>query len=288
MNLKAKILSSISSVSPSLTDSLRYFARYKRLPSKSNPRTLEEKLLVIKHGLYDSSELVANCADKYKVREYIEAKGCGFILNDLYLALPLGEPVDFDLLPETFAMKMNTGCGMNYFCKNKFDEMGDICNTISAWSNYEHTWLASAEMHYEKIKPYLIFEQYLDIIDEGVEDYKVYCFNGKPLAIMLMSGRFSDAGLCKYFMSTDWEYLGIPDNSSSPEPSYIIERPECLDDMIECSKKLSSDFPFVRIDYYIASNKLYFGEMTFTPSSCIGLSQVTVNGVSMGDFLNID
>ena len=37
--------------------------------------------------------------------------------------------------------------------------------------------------------------------------------------------------------------------------------------IINLSKKLSKDFNFVRIDWMIYQNKLYFEELTFTPAS---------------------
>ena len=37
--------------------------------------------------------------------------------------------------------------------------------------------------------------------------------------------------------------------------------------MIEYSRKLSSEFVFVRVDFYDIEGKIYLGELTFTPSN---------------------
>ena len=37
--------------------------------------------------------------------------------------------------------------------------------------------------------------------------------------------------------------------------------------MLELSKKLSKNIPFVRVDWYEINGKLYFGELTFYPGS---------------------
>ena len=62
----------------------------------------------------------------------------------------------------------------------------------------------------------------------------------------------------------DWqlhqEYLG---RLAVPGPD--IERPKSFDLMKEMAAKLSSPFPFVRIDFYEINDKPVFGEMTFTP-----------------------
>ena len=40
--------------------------------------------------------------------------------------------------------------------------------------------------------------------------------------------------------------------------------------MIEISKTLSKDFPFIRVDLYQFSNKVLFGELTFHPEGGFG------------------
>ena len=45
-----------------------------------------------------------------------------------------------------------------------------------------------------------------------------------------------------------------------------VQKPIFLNEMIEISKKLSNQFPFVRIDYVISNNKLYITELTFYPT----------------------
>lgn len=37
--------------------------------------------------------------------------------------------------------------------------------------------------------------------------------------------------------------------------------------MIDPAEKLAKDIPFVRVDFYEISGKLYFGELTFYPAS---------------------
>ena len=42
-----------------------------------------------------------------------------------------------------------------------------------------------------------------------------------------------------------------------------------MDEMVEYAKKLAKPFPFVRVDFYAVEDKVYFAEMTFTPSANI-------------------
>ena len=65
------------------------------------------------------------------------------------------------------------------------------------------------------------------------------------------------------------------------------ERPARLEEMLEISRKLSGDFPFVRCDYYIVNQKLYFGEMTFTPACGLYTAHTRIKGKEMTDYLNV-
>ena len=46
-----------------------------------------------------------------------------------------------------------------------------------------------------------------------------------------------------------------------------IEKPESMDDAFEIAELLAKEFPFVRVDLYIVRNRIYFGELTFTPAA---------------------
>lgn len=35
--------------------------------------------------------------------------------------------------------------------------------------------------------------------------------------------------------------------------------------LLSVAEKLSQDFPYVRVDLYVANNQIYFGELTFRP-----------------------
>ena len=43
--------------------------------------------------------------------------------------------------------------------------------------------------------------------------------------------------------------------------------------MVELAEKLSKNIPFVRVDFYVVNDKIYFGELTFYPGS--GMEEFT-------------
>ena len=59
------------------------------------------------------------CADKYRVRDYVDGCGCGGTLNRLLAVYDRPEDIDWDALPERFAVKWNFGCGYNLICTDK-------------------------------------------------------------------------------------------------------------------------------------------------------------------------
>ena len=99
-----------------------------------------------------------------------------------------------------------------------------------------------------------------------LEDYKIHNFNGNPKFILVCKDRYNENGMTEDFFDINWKHLNIkrPSHENSRE---MIYKPSNLNEMLELSKKLSKDIPFVRTDFYIIDNKLYFGEMTFYPAA---------------------
>ena len=50
------------------------------------------------------------------------------------------------------------------------------------------------------------------------------------------------------------------------EPMDIEQLPDFFDDMKKAADVLCKDFPFVRVDFFVANGTYYFAELTFTPS----------------------
>lgn len=75
-----------------------------------------------------------------------------------------------------------------------------------------------------------------------------------------------DSILRQNWFDLKWEPLDYNLNGVAEIPN--LEKPAMLPEMIEVARKLSRAFPFVRVDLYCTKNKVFFGELTFTP--CAG------------------
>ena len=120
----------------------------------------------------------------------------------------------------------------------------------------------NCQYQYADIKPCLIIESLLEREDgKRLTDYKVVCSYGSPYYILVCNDR--DNG--RDYYSLDWEYMEFTKaeyRSPCKEP-----KPGCLNQMLEYAAILSKPFPLARVDFYIVNGKIYFGEITLTPSA---------------------
>lgn len=272
-------------ISPTLNTKMRYRQACGKRIDLKHPTSFSEKLLWLKLNKYINDPLVIQCADKYRVREYIENAGCGSILNDLIGVWDSAEEISWDALPEQFALKWNFGAGMNIICSNKNElDRDSVVRQMKKWGR-KKIWLPYSELQYKYAPKKIICEKYLsNDADRVIADYKVYCFHGEPQAVFVMSGR--GYHLTTEFFDTQWKPLENSEKYEVAENN--TEKPQCLEQMLAVSRKLSTPFPFVRLDYYVVNDRLYFGEMTFTPAGGLYASKTKIQNKDMADFIHLD
>ena len=143
-------------------------------------------------------------------------------------------------------------------------------------------------MHYKEIPRKIICEKFLEN-EEGnfPDDYKFYCFNGRPECVMLCKGRKN--GETKfYYFDLDWQLLPLStDSINAIENNITIDKPHGYNDMLEYAKKVSKDFKFVRADFYLINSKVLFGELTFTPSAGLDTERLPQTDLLLGEMLKI-
>jgi len=224
-----------------------------------NPKTFNEKLQWLK--IYWRDDRATICADKYRVREYVKERGCEEILNELYGVWDNADDIDFDKLPNSFVLKANHGCGYNIFIKDKTQiDIKKIKKELNKMLRQKY-YIKNREWVYEGIKPKIIAERLLS--NEMPIDYKFFCFNGEPKYLYTATERETDLKID--FFDLNFNKLNFRRKYKNSEK--IIDKPKCFDKMVEYAKKLSEDFPFVRVDFYEIEGKVIFGELTFFPGS---------------------
>lgn len=248
-----------------------------------NPITYNEKLQWIK--LYDRNPLMPKCCDKYTVREYVNSKDCGEILNALLWEGVNPEDIPFDVLPKQYVIKVTHGSTFNIICtdSSKLDRQ-DVIAKCKKWLKAKFL-PCYGEWFYGIERPRIIVEKYLEGGKEGLHDYKVYCFNGIPRYISIDSNRGTGEHT-KDIYDTQWNlmhgYEMAYKASEVPKP-----KPSFLDDLLKYSKILSEDFLHARVDFFVVENNIFFGEITFTNSAGFGNVSPYEFAKKMGDYLEL-
>ena len=228
-----------------------------------NPKTFNEKIQWSK--IYDSTPIKTKLADKYLVRDWVAEK-----IGDKYLIPLLGvydsfEEIDFDKLPNQFVIKCNHGSAMNIVVKDKSKlDLVDVKLKLDKWMHENFAFKVGCELHYRDIPPKIIIEKYMDDGTGDLRDYKFTCFNGEPEFVWIDSDRHTEHKRNLYDLQ--WNQMKAKVNTNYdtfPSP----EKPKCFDEMVNLAKKLSTGFNYVRVDFYVINDSVYFGEMTFTSSS---------------------
>lgn len=239
-----------------------------------NPKTFSEKLQWLK--LYDRKPEYTVMVDKYAVKDYV-AK----IIGKEYIIPTLGvwdspDDIDWDCLPQKFVLKTTHGGGGSgvVICKDKatFDKSDAIAKLKRGLSKC--IYKSHREWPYKNVPKRIIAEQYLHQgKNDSLNDYKFFCFNGKVKFFKIDFDRFTEHKANYY--SLDGKLLGLGEKAYPIRFDVEIDLPKSFDQMILIAEKLSAGLQFLRVDFYDANNKIYFGELTFYPSS--GIKEFTSN-----------
>ena len=197
------------------------------------------------------------------------------------------DKIDFDKLPNSFVIKTNHGCKWQYIIKNKEEylknkRLFDITKKqMTGWLEQDYSFWGGFEMQYHSIKPKIIIEEFLGNSKETAQEIEVYCFNGIPRIIKKVHNdipnkltMYDETFNCIDLKFHEKEFLVNVPIAPLTKQTFVL------------SKQLSQNICFVRVDWMIYKNKIYFNEMTFTSNS--GLIKFNKKwNLKLGSLLNI-
>lgn len=283
--------STLTLISPRLNTEVVYLTKFHKRINLKKPKTLDEKIQWLKFHDYKGNTLVRDCADKYRVREYIDSCGCPEILNELYGAYDTVDEIPWDKLPQQFVIKWNFGCGQNLICFDKSKlNIEDAKKELKKWYKTHNTfYLPYSELQYKGIKPKLICEKLIETEDGGLPvDYKFYCFSGKVACVLVCIGRgFNGHGTKYYFFDREWNLLRYNKSGKEAPEGFTVPKPKNIERLFDYAKKVSKPFPFVRADFYLENGKATFGELTFTPCGGFDVNRLPETQILFGDMVKI-
>ena len=255
-----------SSFSVILTDKFFIKIQYQLTSGKrlnlTNPVYFSEKISWMK--LYNRNPEYTKMADKYEVRNYIEENIGGEYLIPLLGIYNSFDEIDFRNLPNQFVIKCTHDSGSFVICRNKAEfDMQKAKERIT--NKLKHNYFYHGrEWVYKNIVPRIIIQKYMENeSDAELKDYKIFCFNGEPKIIQVDFDKFTDYK--QNYYSPDWEIL--PLELRHPSHREKIDKPGHLSLMLQLASKLSKGFPFIRTDFFIINDEVFFGEFTFYPEN---------------------
>jgi hypothetical protein len=230
-----------------------------------NPKTFNEKMQWYK--LYYKNPLIPTITDKYKLKSYIAEK----LGTDSYTAKLYGHWYtvddlrrDWENLPEEFVLKANLSYNeynLKIVTHKSELEFDALAKELKLWLNPRHTMMNTCCCRfYKNSEPCILAEEYLEQDGHKPHDYKFFCFGGKPYCLYVnkVHSVKSESGIS--FYDPDWNLLDVQYDDYK---KVVAEKPEQFDEMLQMAEILSAGFPFVRVDFFNVSGRVYVSELTF-------------------------
>ena len=275
-------------LSPRLNIQFFFHRCHKRFANLKHPQTLDEKIQWMKLHYYKDNALVYQCADKYRVREYVRDCGLEHILNELYATYHSAAEIPWEELPDQFVLKWNFGCGGNVICTDK--SQLDRTKAVSELNYFQKikAHLLAAEPQY-KMEKVLLCEKLIETADGSAPvDYKFYCFNGVAKYVLCCVGRGEREKPAFYFFDRSWKLQRLNRSSLHLPDDFSVPKPDGIDQLFDYAETLSKPFPFVRADFYLENGKAYFGELTFTPGGGFDAGRLPESDQLFGSMVNLE
>lgn len=255
---------------------------YKRCSGRtldiSKPLTFTDKIQWLK--IYDSTMLKAFAADKVTVHAFYKMQLGMDIGIPLIAVYDNPDEIDWNSLPSDMVIKCNHGSGYNLILHDKSPKtIKSTKETLVKWLNEDYA-NRYCELHYSLIPRKILVEQYID----NLVDSKIFCFNGVPKFYQI-DKHFTENRMNFYDMQG--KPLTWLSNTHYPANYKVIDEiPPHMDELADMAAKLCKPFKFVRVDFYTAGDKIYGGELTFTPGA--GIQSYAGEGDrKLGDMLDL-
>ncbi|WP_162946986.1 ATP-grasp fold amidoligase family protein [Ruegeria sp. EL01] len=241
----------------------RFSNNHRYLPDLSNPKTVTEKLLVMK--LFGEIPR-ASAADKLTAESFVPDAARSLLAPvKRYWESPSTElPDTLNLDPATYWLKCNNGQGKNLRLTWPIDDdQRKLANeSLAAWnkSPIPHGFWA-AEWWYSTIDTRFFIEEDLAAEGEDIIDWKFWVVAGKVQ--MVQVDRDRSRGHVQMIHDRDFNF--IPKELYFKTSEDTEPRPKRYDDMVQIAEAIGQRVEFARVDLYAIGDKIYLGEITLCP-----------------------
>ncbi len=234
-------------------------------PDLRAPRSFNER--VAWKILHDRNPLIPLTTDKVAVRGFVAARIGPDSLIPLHGVWTHPSEIPWNTLPDRFVVKANHGCGYNLIVTDKASvRREDAAHLFKAWLGRSY-YRETGEWGYRDIAPRLLVEDLLVGGNGSVpEDYKLYCFGGRPHLLQVHLDRFSNHRFLWYDPHT-LAPLAMGKTRHEDVPGFAP--PAAALRLAALAARLAVGFDAVRVDFYLSGGQPYFGELTHYPGGAV-------------------
>ena len=229
-----------------------------------NPLTFNEKIQWYK--LFYENEEISRITDKYLFKSYVAEK----LGSDKYTIPLLGHWYksnellkDWKNLPEEFVLKSNlsyNGNNMKFITNKSAVDIDDVINEVKTWLDPRNTMMNTCCCRFNHSTPCILAEVFLKEEGHTPNDYKFFCFDGEPYYVYAATAHFEKGMSAISFYDLKWNMLNV---KYADYLTAKVDKPKQFNQMLDIARKLSSGFPFVRVDFFNVADRVYLSELTF-------------------------
>ena len=237
--------------------------------------------------LNDRRPLLAWTADKLAQKEYVRN-----LASSNAAVQPVRIPITYwagnnsaelralsPQLPEGWVFKPNHSCGrFRIFgampSGTARPDWEELIALTSEWGDYDEEKRIMGHWAYTHSRIAMIAEERIGGVDRPLE-IKVLCFGGRAHSLMSQEGIGTDDWRVAYY-DTQFNRVNSGWSHELPIHAHDLKNalpPSVRTTLIQAAETLAAPFDFMRVDFYVAENEVWFGELT--PYSGGGLVPVS-------------
>lgn len=193
----------------------------------------------------------ARYVDKIEAKKIIQEIAPELKVAKLIRILENPDDITDEDIKKDRIIKSAHGSAWNIYLPN---DITFIKNKLNGWNNKYYS--SHIEKQYSFIQPRFFIEEVIKdkLVSDNLMTYMVRCIKGEPVSLGVKYKNYINN------YTLNWTDL------IKQKIQFKINKPEELEFILEISRKLSKPFEFVRIDYFIGTDGVYFSEYTFTPN----------------------
>jgi len=250
-----------------LYNTKQYISAVGEAPNYVNPSAQSEKMQCRK--LFDRNPLFTMACDKLAARAYALASDPRLKLSELLWVGDNADDIPFDRLDTPYVIKPNNSSGAKIVVKHPDQVDAEKFRArCRAWLG-EVYGQEKGEWGYVNARRKILVERFIEAPHGASypEDYRLYAYSGR-VELLEHEWLISDWESYATYFDREWNRLhfncweGWWVASQRLPALEKVDRPHPLAAMVAIGENLAREFDYVRVDYYVRGDDIYFGELT--------------------------